>query len=902
MSKAMENVGHKLPQEIHSLLQTEPSATPSSASKALVSSGDREVTTVTTTVTDDPIMVRAIAFLNERFVTAREELDLKLFECGYYKISQEAAIMEIQARLDSIAEQIGEQESLVEHFKGIIFVQTQIILVLQDQHAKSVHECAITRATLEATEKETRDDKDVILMIFKAADTVCSKPVATTPFMLAQQKSSSSNLLQVLACVGENGMTKFQFNDEKLQQGLERLHTEQAKNAAQFLMYSLYSSTTGKLPSKLDIQQFGADADPNDFHDDDPADTSSDVDESDSLSLLQTRQTPTSDGPSSESMQNKCPRTGSLSDRPKCTKIMEELDTLKSEVMIAWNTARQELETHNTECKNYQEEISNEIAKHIEILNEANEGLMTAESVLAGLQSQKAAATQEFRVACEGLREMYKTCQKELKEKEDNACTYVMIRQQVFDQNYKDPTTKAIRTATDPVVMIVDCVMGDWVIGPCSSSCKDLEGKGGEQWITREEMGEWNTKCIQTEGVQLPASCTMETGKFGASCPPNRVQRDCANVECPKDCKEGPWYEWGECSKLCGSGSKDRTRDVVQEGGEGGAECGELSESTSCNTESCNADCELSEWYPWGPCSRGCRWRRSARQGRQARIKTIQVAAKGTGECPKPSTRKRYQTQRCNPQVCPRNVDCAANVDLIIVLDSSGSLWKWDRLPRSNPLSKAGNFLQMQKFVVHVIKHSDMACRRGVEKIGGKANPIYLKTEQEACAGGEVIDGMRIGVIEYSQKVKVTSELVTAMKKKQLMTAVKAMKWMRRWTNTGKAIAKAAKLFQSRGMLTRMSIMMLITDGRPSHRWNMRKQSYLARKAGIKIMVVPVGYAGRNRKLQREMCSAMATKPCNENMLIAGRFSALMRKFNWFISSFCPIMEIHDPANDAEDR
>ena len=53
------------------------------------------------------------------------------------------------------------------------------------------------------------------------------------------------------------------------------------------------------------------------------------------------------------------------------------------------------------------------------------------------------------------------------------------------------------------------------------------------------------------------------------------------------DCTWNVWGSWGSCTKTCGSGSMTRTRS---KNGPfyGGIDCsGSLSESTSCNTNSC---------------------------------------------------------------------------------------------------------------------------------------------------------------------------------------------------------------------------------------------------------------------------------------------------------------------------
>ena len=53
------------------------------------------------------------------------------------------------------------------------------------------------------------------------------------------------------------------------------------------------------------------------------------------------------------------------------------------------------------------------------------------------------------------------------------------------------------------------------------------------------------------------------------------------------DCKVDDWSAWGVCSVTCGSGTKSKGRDVVQEPNPLGAMCPHLEETSVCNTDEC---------------------------------------------------------------------------------------------------------------------------------------------------------------------------------------------------------------------------------------------------------------------------------------------------------------------------
>ena len=60
------------------------------------------------------------------------------------------------------------------------------------------------------------------------------------------------------------------------------------------------------------------------------------------------------------------------------------------------------------------------------------------------------------------------------------------------------------------------------------------------------------------------------------------------DVTFPVHCMVGDWKQWGECSVTCGGdGTKTRAREVVQEPANGGAQCPDLEETETCNSDQC---------------------------------------------------------------------------------------------------------------------------------------------------------------------------------------------------------------------------------------------------------------------------------------------------------------------------
>jgi len=497
-----------------------------------------------------------------------------------------------------------------------------------------------------------------------------------------------------------------------------------------------------------------------------------------------------------------------------------------------------ELEAHNAECDRITAELNGEITLALTQLGIWNTELAKATATLSSLLIEQRIQQKIKHELCNELREKYKECYMELKELQQETCGLIRIRQAVYNR-IKVPNFKP----GDPQMLIKDCEMGDWVVGPCSSTCVDANGNPGIQLITRTPIEKWDP--------------TTPEGKYGAGCPPNMVSRDCSNVPCPIDCSMQDWTGWSKCSKDCGGGQQGRSRAVDTEAQYGGKECPANAEERLCNTGSCDVDCVLADWGGWSPCTKSCKWRSTAKPGSQKRNRGIAVAAKGNGKCPKPLTRERYQHQMCNNFICPKDIKCVADLDVVMVLDGSGSLWyRWG--PRDR------NFKLMQSFTKDLIENSEMA------KINAKGQPK---------------GGLRYGVILFSWNALTVSQITHD--KAALLGKVKGMKWPRGATYTGRALLHANVLFNMGGTKQRSQVIVLVTDGRATNRWRAMRSAIKVKKNGIRIILVPVKNAIRQKA---EMCR-WASKPCNENMIVTPSWKMLISKMRWYLTTMCPVVE-----------
>jgi hypothetical protein len=209
----------------------------------------------------------------------------------------------------------------------------------------------------------------------------------------------------------------------------------------------------------------------------------------------------------------------------------------------------------------------------------------------------------------------------------------------------------------------VHCEVSSWgAFGACTKSC----GIGGMHTRTRSVTVQPQFLLPQIANAAAAAMTLDEivsTAQFKAKfaklkvlnaaqqlgdCPALSETTACTNVphECPVDCVMSAWSQWAApCSKSCGGGKRARTRSVVSDVMNGGAECGALTHIDNCNTKPCPVDCKVSSWGSFSACSGTCG------EGKKHRTRTF-VAPRmfGGNACP-----ALYDEWECNGPACPQH-------------------------------------------------------------------------------------------------------------------------------------------------------------------------------------------------------------------------------------------------------
>jgi len=833
VSEALKIVGPKMSPEITGLLQGRNMTQGAKSLTATKSSGSSDM--MKTDVFD-----RAMGFINAEIKIVRQELDLKLLECGFFKIQKESLLFETQDKLDEIAMDIGLAEAVINACQAEIRKQTLFVEERTAVLHKLEKECQDTHDMLAEVKKAAEEDLRVVNLILDTAKEECDA-------------AKAAGFLQVSACLNNKGRTFFKTDNAFLQKQTSKLKTTSSQQAMQRTLFALFGMEH-PLPGKLDLKAFDNVDDDYDETDDFP-DGLMLQQEQDGQSLVQTglhTQEVTKEGPpvgaankaSNDAVRERCSNVGV---KPRCEKILDQLSQMQGEMIDALDAATKELNEWDEWCEAEIEGINTEINNAKEIIAARTEQFDKASAFHNGMLIEHAKELAFKLALCKELREVFKQCYDWLKDKEREMCGLMKIRQSVYNK-VKNPDK------SKPELLIEDCWMTAWVVGPCSETCLGPNGQG-VQIISRHPMGDWDP--------------TSDEGKYGSSCPPAQVDRDCATVQCPIDCTMNVWSEWSECSAECGGGSQSKTRGIKQPAEHGGAPCPATVETDACNTDSCDADCVLADWSPWTPCSRSCRVKGfPTSAGHQFRTKGIAEPVKGAGTCPKPhSIPDRFETQTCNDFNCPANIQCVADMDVVVVQDGSGSLWHWPG-PRS---SWDLNFRRCKDFTKELIEKSDIA---------------------EEDGDGVLSSGARWGYVVYSFNAVTKSQVTTD--KSAVLSGIDGTAWPMGGTYTHRALYKAQDLLKMTvGPKTRLKVILLITDGRATNRAMAQQAATAVKNSGTRLMVIPIKGALRNKA---EMC-ATASTPCEWNMVNTPKFTDLAKNMLIYLTNLCPtVVDPDDPA------
>jgi Mg-chelatase subunit ChlD len=381
-----------------------------------------------------------------------------------------------------------------------------------------------------------------------------------------------------------------------------------------------------------------------------------------------------------------------------------------------------------------------------------------------------------------------------------------------------------------------DCEVGKWNPEECTKSCN-----GGEQKLTRSIL-------------------TQE--QEGAKCLPLEAMRSCNNQPCPIDCKLESWTGWSKCSAPCGGGVKQRLREVKVAMKYGGHPCSTTSETVACNGFACEKDCELGDWTAWSECSKDCDG------GTMKRQKFVKETAEGQGECPGEWSRNRLEYKecalyRCDTPATTEPLKCNSTLDVILLIDGSGSLGKagWSaEIKAAVAFVDAFKDASEGKVELAVILFSGPRTWSGVSK----------------CTGHDVATAS----LDYCGIKQVTHFTEDLNKVTQLLNG---LDWPQGSTLTSLALLTAkAEMTLGRGDVH--TVVVVFTDGRPLSYRKTGEVSHMIRKQA-RLLWVPITRFAPLSKIKE-----WATRRWQENVVIVKDFDDLEKPevITHIIANMCP--------------
>jgi len=309
----------------------------------------------------------------------------------------------------------------------------------------------------------------------------------------------------------------------------------------------------------------------------------------------------------------------------------------------------------------------------------------------------------------------------------------------------------------------------------------------------------------------------------------------------------------------------ERSRTVKVEAAHGGEPCEALEEENACNIQSCDVDCELSEWSTWSGCSKACNG------GTQRKMRTIATEKQADGKCWGPQSKKRLRFKDCNTFSCqtllPEGRDtlyCNSKVDVVIVMDGSASLgadgWSNSTALASKLVAALNGSAQVAFELFSGPDNRDSYKRC----VGKKAGPVDMEKD---C-------GMH-WVSHFTSDVEKLSEDVSHEK----------LEWPEATTLTSVALGQAeAELIQGREDAN--SVVIVITDGYPqSPKRTKAAAKKLQEKA--KVIWVPVGNSA-----PYDLIAKWASSPPQDHIVNVLDFEDMPKPktINDIITSACPIV------------
>jgi len=575
----------------------------------------------------------ATDMLNSFMSEARMTLDLSQIQCSRFERSQMILLTEAQRDVASFNGLAADARGCVLRSQGNIAALNNKMPQVKEELDDHRHNCANQVASLKYDLMILNGDIRVMDKILNL--TQCSGEAAAPSFL----QTGMEDLMHCEGCGGKDGLLMLQHS------GIQKMiNTLESKTARAYLHEHLMSIhgagrrvalTQEEVRHRLALLEEGSEhrlqqVKAHVFADDTTT-TTSGMFIPGTSEHLNLPDVPVPPEPVDCKPTNKC-TLGSTS----CIALYEKFTVVKGGIVDKRDTTSDELVDTERYCEETDSSLSSQLVALGDQLREHQTNLATCTKNQIDSEAQShAKGRQHADLKAEYTETLTKCCEEQNNERSE-ICALEKIRGELYKL---EGVTR----------FITDCEVSDWSEFECSSTCG-----GGVRRKSREVI-------VPPDG--------------GMACPPLSMEEECNMQPCPIDCVLEAWGGWSSCSAECGGGVRERSRNVLVEMQHGGEACDETEEEEVCNGQACDADCVLADWSPWSTCNQACGG------GNRGRTKSIATPALGSGECPGEEDEVRMMFEPCNTFDCstllPPNrtkLNCASKLDVVIVLDSSGSL------------------------------------------------------------------------------------------------------------------------------------------------------------------------------------------------------------------------------------
>jgi len=305
----------------------------------------------------------------------------------------------------------------------------------------------------------------------------------------------------------------------------------------------------------------------------------------------------------------------------------------------------------------------------------------------------------------------------------------------------------------------------------------------------------------------------------------------------------------------------EKTRMVLVHPKYEGTPCGDLTETVSCNMQSCDKDCELGEWSEWSTCTKACGG------GSKKKTKSVVAAAVGRGKCPSTRSWLRLRYYRCNAHKCVESLVkpmvCKSTVDIVLVLDSSGSTG-------SSGWEKTKTFA---KAFTTALEGDGTDAMISIVSFSGPGSWKKIT----ACTGPDTSG------LDMAQDCEVLMAEHFTKDMAQARSVIDGLDWMAGLTLTSTALEMAASEL-GLGRRGVPKVVLMVTDGRPTKKLATFPAAHKVRKQA-KLIFGAVGMSSSTLSDMR----LWASSPSKENVFNIRDYSSLdtVKMVDEFVADIC---------------